>query len=195
MSSIVLALLVVIATVLIVLAVMLILPVTLRVRASNLPSSSPMWRVAVEARPFGGVSPAITLHDSTLARSEKLSEKPPEKAADWSPSPAMSKRLPRMIGALPVLLSDILAAIRFEALSLDADIGLDDPADTGQLFGYVAAMESALVATPNIAIAIRPDFEGTRVSAEIAATLSVVPISLVAAGMRFGWQVFGPEPR
>jgi hypothetical protein len=102
--------------------------------------------------------------------------------------------MPRAMGAAPQLLAGLLRPVHFERLAIDADIGLADPADTGQLYGMLAAAEHALPRPARVSIIVRPDFSGSRISGEADAALSFIPLLLIPPGVRFAWRVFGPRP-
>jgi hypothetical protein len=98
-----------------------------------------------------------------------------------------------MISAAPDLLAGLLRAIHLRYLKVDADIGLSDPADTGQVFGLLAPVIHSRRPADRVQIAVRPDFTAARLSGEAAAGLSVTPATLMLPAIRFGWRVFGPR--
>ena len=98
------------------------------------------------------------------------------------------------MAAAPQLLRGLLKPVHLERLTVDADIGLADPADTGHLYGILAAANRAWSRPPRVSIAVRPDFSGARVSGELNAALSFIPLLLIPPGVRFAWLVFGPRP-
>ena len=152
--------------------------------------TSPTWRLRVAARLFGGLTPSIPVHDS--ARAGRKRRRPPAKRRRVATASRRAlARAPRVIAAAPRLLADLLRPIHVERLRVDADIGLADPADTGQLFGLLAAVSHALQRAPAASIAVRPNFTGPRVSGELDAALSFIPISFIPAGARFAFRIFG----
>lgn len=88
----------------------------------------------------------------------------------------------------------MLKPIHVERLAVDGVLGLDDPADTGQLFGVVTAARYALPARGPVSIALQPDFAGPSASGTIEACLRFIPIALVPPVTRFAWRVFGTRP-
>jgi hypothetical protein len=155
--------------------------------------ASPAWRLTVILRLLGGLAPPIPLHDS--ARRKPKAKK---RGARPRKSPALSHRavarIRRAVVAAPGLVAGLLRPIRLERLAIDADIGLDDPADTGQLLGLLAAATHSLPTASAMSVAVRPDFTGPRVAGEVEAVLSFIPAAFVPPGLRFAWRVFGPEP-
>ncbi len=96
-----------------------------------------------------------------------------------------------MIAAAPQLLTGLLRPIRLVRLKVDADIGLVDPADTGLLFGLLAAVSYSRPHTSAVSIAIRPNFTGPRASGELDAALSFIPIAFVPPGVRYALRALG----
>ncbi len=152
--------------------------------------TSPRWRLKVAARLFGGLTPPISIHDS--ARRRRRRERPTAKRKRPSIAPRRAlARIPRVIAAAPGLPAGLLRPIQLERLTVDADIGLADPADTGQLFGLLAAVTHSRPPTAAVSIAVRPDFTGPRASGELDAELSFIPVAFIPPGVRFAWRVFG----
>lgn len=154
-------------------------------------STSPGWRLLITMRLFGGFAPVIPLHDSSRRR-PKAKKKPVARRRRLPARFRLSAaRIRRGILAAPDLLAGLLRPIRLERLALDADIGLADPADTGQLFGFIAAVNHSRPAASAVSIEVRPDFTGPRASGELDAVLSFIPVAFVPPGLRFAWRVFG----
>lgn len=180
------------ATALAALLVLAIAVLATPVKLAFVVSTSPRWRLMIAARLLGGVTPPIPIHDSARRRPKR--EKPPAKERRWA---GMSRKtrasLPRAIAGAPRLVTGLLRPIHLERLAVDADIGLADPADTGQFFGWFAAATYVLPSTSALSIDVRPDFSGPRASGEVGAELSFVPVAFIPPGVRFAWRVFGPR--
>ena len=153
--------------------------------------TSPGWQMLVVARMIGGLTPAIAIHDS--ARQHQRRKTPRAKKKKAPRSHRRSARISRAMAAAPQLLSGLLRPIHLQRLAIDVDIGLADPADTGQLCGMFAAAEHALPRPAGVSIIVRPDFSGSRISGEADAALSFIPLLLIPPGVRFAWRVFGPR--
>ena len=98
-----------------------------------------------------------------------------------------------MFEATPKLLVDLLRPIEVSRLEIEADVGLGDPADTGQLFGLLAPIiYTQPMATVGL-INVRPDFTASRASGTLLAELSFIPAAFIPPGVRFAWHVFGPR--
>jgi len=153
--------------------------------------TSPRWRMTIAARLLGGLTPPIAIHDSArLGRKDNRPTAKKKKTLAIAPHRALA-RTPRVIAAAPRLMAGLLRPIHLERLRVDADIGLADPADTGRLFGLLAAVRYSWPGTSAVSIAVRPDFTGPRASGELDVELSFIPIAFVPPGVRFAWRVFG----
>lgn len=165
------------------------------VRLSLALRTEPRWRLAVAMRLFGGLTPSIPVHDSDRrerrrARKTRAVKRRRRKTAGRR----SAARMRRVLEAGPRLFRDLLRPIRVERLSLDADLGLSDPADTGMLFGLLQALIRSMPARRVISVSVRPDFGGPRFAGVAEAELRLTPLALVAPGVRFAWRVFGPRP-
>lgn len=190
-----LAVLWIVLSLLAVLFVLAIGVLAMPVRLGFIIRSVPEWRVKVIARLFGGLIPPIAIHDSAWpSRKMKRHKTPAPKAEAATRGPRRwSPNITRAATAGPRLMADLFGLIHLEHLEVDADLGLADPADTGQLFGVLAALNQSLWPNSRVSIAVRPDFSGPRADGSLDAVLSLVPLALVPPGVRFGWRVFGPQ--
>ena len=167
----------------------LVLPVTFRLRAQ----SAPRPRTHVSVGLVAGLVPAFTVHDSWAAkRNEKHKAKPerPRKAKQ-DKAEGIPRWLPRMVRAAPRLIAGLLRPIRLMRLHLDADIGLGDPADTGQLYGAMQALLRPLRLPSGASVVVRPDFTGPRTEGTLDAEFQVAPVAFLPPLLAFGWRVFG----
>lgn len=156
--------------------------------------SSPRWRLKIGARLFGGLSPPIIIHDSDHrgSKKDKRLKSPRERKQKVKMSRQALVRIPGAIAAAPHLLADLLRPIHIEQLKVDADIGLGDPADTGRVFGLFAPMIYSWPPADTVSIAVRPNFSASRISGEIIAKLSFIPVAFVLPAARFAWHIYGP---
>lgn len=162
------------------------------VRLGLVMRTEPEWHVDAVMRLFAGLTPPIPLRDADRARKEKKKKaKPKKKRRDRS---RMAVRLPRILAAVPRLLIDLITVIHVDRLAVDAEIGFDDPADTGQLFGLLYAVRYARRSDSPVSIDVRPDFTQRRFSGAIDAEVRFVPVAFVPPGVRFAWRAFGPRP-
>ncbi len=187
MSGVLWGLLLTLVVILLLVGVALATPVKLAVAMTT----SPQKRLKIVARLFGGMTPAIAIHDSAYQQQQKKAPKARKKKV--TRSRRMLGRFPRVVAAMPQLLTGLLRPIHLERLAIDADIGVADPADTGQLYGMLAAANHAWPQPNRVSIIVRPDFTGSRASGELDAVLSFIPLCLIPPGVRFAWHVFGPR--
>lgn len=112
------------------------------------------------------------------ARAERRARRPgrpspARRAVAMLRSPHFPRRVVRLARALA-------ARFRIRRLELSARLGLDDPADTGRLWGLVGPV-AALVALPAAArIAVTPEFAGPRFELEARGEARFVPVLVLA---------------
>ncbi|MFI5029031.1 MAG: DUF2953 domain-containing protein [Solirubrobacterales bacterium] len=77
-----------------------------------------------------------------------------------------------------------LAAFEIGALHARMTLGLDDPADTGLVFGFVEAVRAALGVRRNLWLELLPDYLEPGLRGQAAGRLRVVPLRLVFEALR-----------
>lgn len=166
----------------------LVLPVRLIVTAAAAPA---VLRVQVSL--LGGAVPRIVLHDSRApepngARPRRGRGRGRRRVRGGSRAP---RRLRAALNAAPRLAADLLHAIRVERARMTVRFGLDDPADTGTLFGAMCP----LLFTHGRAggLDVVPDFAGPGLDAEGEMALRVVPAALLGPAIRFAAAVLLPR--
>jgi hypothetical protein len=167
-----------------VLAAVAVTPVHLRCVVSG----EPRWRAIVVARLLAGLTPPIRVFDSARRR-----EKRARKRAAPKPRAPRFRNVSHIVDAVPALLADILGRVRFRRLAIDADVGLGDPADTGQVFGVVQAARYAIPSPSRVSVELRPDFERVRLAGRLSADASFIPAAFIPPAIRFAWRSFGPR--
>lgn len=107
------------------------------------------------------------------------------------------RRLPRLRPALSMLHDrafarsalrfalDIVRMIRVRDLRGEVRFGMPDPADTGLLFGLLAAPAVLANRLLPAEIRIEPDFEGAALKVRFSAHLRVFPIQVIARSIPF----------
>lgn len=140
---------------------------------------------------FGGRSPLIVIKKGYPAKAEKASSHKMRKFKRRKGQRIFRIERSRLISALPNLIAGLLRSVHFERLTINAEVGFNDPADTGTFFGLMAPIIYAQQ-SPHISIEIGPEFYAQQnFSGSTRGVLSVVPIRLVFIGARFLWQIFG----
>jgi hypothetical protein len=79
------------------------------------------------------------------------------------------------------------ARVELRELRADCTFGLDDPADTGTLYGTLVPVLAAVEARHPAALAVRPSFAGARLDAQLSGEARVVPLRLLGPLAAFGW--------
>ena len=171
---------------LLLLIVLLVAPVRLRVRLRTSPDLS----YRIEARALGGWTPGIPIADS--ARPRKADTRKPKKKPSVKKHDRRISGGARMMSAAPEFLSGLLSAIHFEHLKLDADFGLNDPADTGQLYGCLTPLQFGAVSGRRTIVTLRPNFERACFAGDLDAALRFTIAAFLPPALRFAWRVFGP---
>lgn len=116
---------------------------------------------------------------------------PSQKARKGKPLYKVSRNMLRMLrseGFWPRLLrfaSDILNVIQVRIFRLRVHLGLEDPADTGQIWAFVGPLTAMLAGARGADIDIEPDFERAFLSVDGNAELRVVPIRVLAVVIPF----------
>jgi hypothetical protein len=160
------------------------------VRLSFRAETAPRPRLRIGAAPLGGIAPPIPVYDS--ARKRKKPEKP-KKAARKGRRRARGGGMPAGAGrAVARLVSELFARVHFDHLRLEADYGTGDPAETGQICGWLAPLAYGLGDRPDIAVMLRPDFGRRVLAGELDAAVKITPAALVPPGLRFALALWGP---
>lgn len=143
-------------------------------------------RARVELRLFAGYAPPIPI---PMRGKRKGAESKRRKAEKGRKRRRTRKHgLPAGIGDLAL---GILSAIRLRRIRIAGRIGLDDPADTGTLWGYATPFVHGL-SGPGRVIDLAPDFSGARLDLEASGEVAIRPVRLLRAGAVFGWANLRP---
>ena len=81
--------------------------------------------------------------------------------------------------------SDILNVMQVRVFRLRVRLGLEDPADTGQIWAFVGPLTAILAGARGTDIEIEPDFERAFLSVDGNAELRVVPIRVLVVAVPF----------
>lgn len=79
----------------------------------------------------------------------------------------------------------LLRAVRIRRLTVEAHLGLDDPADTGRLWAVVGPVGGMLASTGPAALNLQPDFDGEVLTVNSEGRIQLVPLQLVALAVIF----------
>jgi len=111
----------------------------------------------------------------------------PRGAANQEISPFAVRLVARCQGCL-----EIFHHIHVSELSVDADYGLNDPAETGQLSGLLMPLQYAHLLPRRVSLNLRPDFTQSCLKGTLTAGIHVTVAAFFIPIMRFGWRAFGP---
>lgn len=168
---------------LVVISLILILPIHVALSWQ----SDPAMPSTVRIRPFGGVSPAIKVYDSGKPSKPKKHVARKDRRRR---SKGRGGWIPRgnLLAEGMKLFRRLLSAVHIDDLYLDAEVGLGDPGETGQLYGQLCP----LIYTTGGQVMVRPNFDKACLRGAALARLHFTVIGLVWPFARFGWHVFGP---
>lgn len=149
-----------------------------------------VWRGTAAVRPFGRFGPRIVLRRGKAANKTGKSDRKPGKKRAWRRR--LKLRGMQVATAFLRLVSDILRKTRIATARLDVQFGLGDPAETGQVYGFLAPVIHGLHAMKTVSVTARPVFDRACLSGKAELDLSLVPAALLAPAARFGWTMLRP---
>lgn len=79
----------------------------------------------------------------------------------------------------------LVRSIEIKTLDAQARIGLDDPADTGRLWGVLGPLISLIPKIPKANIRIEPEFAAEVLALQCHGRISVIPLQILSLSMRF----------
>lgn len=111
-------------------------------------------------------------------RGAKPKRKRTESAMIFVRNPGMPARLLRFA-------KDMLRQIRVREMMLNLDLGLDDPADTGRLYGALSPVLMLAQQVPRLDLRVRPDFTQEVMQASGRGEVRVVPLAVLGVMLGF----------
>jgi hypothetical protein len=96
------------------------------------------------------------------------------------------------------LVRDLVLGLRIRELILDIRFGLDDPADTGQLYGSLCPVLIPIESLTASRVHVEPEFDGPALNGVFSGALRLVPLRVVGSllvfvcsppALRAGWAV------
>jgi hypothetical protein len=172
-------LLTVVALLLLMLLALLAVPLSLSYRLSwPQPGQSELrleWGFGLLQLQLPTTSPLPAAAKKPPAVPHKRSRRRPRPSLNLFPllrQPAFRRRLMRY-------LRDCWSAVHKQGLQLRLRIGLDDPADTGQLWGMMGPLAALLANSREVAIALEPEFEAELFELESHGTIAFSPLRLI----------------
>lgn len=186
--------------VIVMIIVVLLFPVTIRARSSGSEgiidgSLSISWLILAIQYELKDKQTDILILGRTLIH-RQYKEKPPEtkdiKKSVKSRSIPQVKNFTPLIRPLMRLIRDLLSIFKFRHFELDTVYGLEDPAYTGMLTGYLHALSG------KYNISFRPDFTQPVLDWDLDLATAFTPIAIVPPITRFatnprvlrsGWRI------
>lgn len=87
------------------------------------------------------------------------------------------------------LLFDLAGCVRFVSLHVAGRVGLDDPCDTGRLWGNICAATGFLHSAKRVRFQVEPDFDGAVLELDGRGEIRIIPVTLFLPAVRF---IFSP---
>lgn len=136
--------------------------------------SDPAVRSCIDVSPFGGAVGRIRVFDTTRKKAAKKKTRDNEKARK------KKERSRKKGGALfkgaihdlPHVVGQMIRTIHVETLNVHGEFGLNDPAETGQLYGQL----TPLIYGFGGKVSIQPNFHSSCLRGAAKARLRVIPI-------------------
>lgn len=187
-------------------AILLVLATPLRLEVALRRERDVHFRLAVQL--LGGMTPMIRVVDTslsadTVAKSDEVDTAQPAMDVPEASKPLKSeapktrrnrrRRFLRALDAAPALAHDLLAPLDIEHIKLDADFGLGDPAETGQIYGLLCPLLFALRLPEGSVIRLRPDFSRARFDGVVEACVRFTPLAFIPPLIVFAWRIFAPQ--
>jgi len=94
-------------------------------------------------------------------------------------------RSPGFISLLIRMLRRLKACIHIRQLRLHILLGLDDPADTGQLWGMIGPLALAIPVPAGANVAIQPEFTGAAFLVDGEGAIRIIPIEIIGSLIAF----------
>ncbi len=163
-----------------------VLVVVLPIHVKCLWQSDPAKQASVLLRPLGGVFPAISVYDSTRRTRPKRRKRAEKRRKDRDRRQFRLRRVD--LSDVADLLDRIIYAFHIERLHVDAEFGLGDPADTGQLYGQL----TPFIHASGLHLDLRPNFAEICLRGTALLQFRFTLLGLIWPLIRFGWRVMGP---
>lgn len=181
------------------LVALLALPIEFVFRASLPEPGGPLKRSVRFRWAFGLVD--VPLPGRKVAREKKAKRKPKSPVRRKKSRRSRVRRLilnPAAWERAKALLTGLIHTVQWRVSRLDARFGLDDPAETGQLWGLLSTMLFML--PRHHRVLVQPVFEGPALAFDGEAAVRFVPLRVIAVLVAFGlspatWRLLWPVVR
>ena len=151
-------------------------------------STTPKFAYHVELRALAGLAPRLTV----AAGPSRTADVQPDAKPRRHGKPRHSHVNGAVVRAVPSLIAGIVQRIHLAELHIDADYGLDDPADTGQLCGLLMPLQFVSPLPASVSLDLRPDFTKRCLNGRLTAVVRFTAAALLIPVAQFAWRAFGP---
>jgi hypothetical protein len=172
---------------LVLVALALMTPVLVQVQLTT----SPQLAYRFEIRAFAGLAPRLQLtggpRKDTIHTPKSKTAKPKRRKKTRRKNVQSS-----VVQAVPQLIRGLFHRLHLTELSIDADYGLGDPAETGQLSGMLMPLQYACPLPASVSLNLRPDFTQRCLNGSLTAAVRFTAAALLIPVAQFAWRAFGP---
>ena len=172
--------------VVVILAALILTPVRLHVHAST----APILKYRAEVRLLGGMAPPFAIADSAWPRKPRARKRKTKKVRK-KPGTRLAGGAGKASAVFELIIG-LLREIHLEHFKLDAEFGLLDPADTGQLYGSLTSFQFGAPHPENAYISVRPNFAKACFNGNIDVSLRFAVAAFLPPAVWFAWRIFGP---
>ena len=155
------------------------------------------WHGAAALRPFGRMGPRLPLSIGDAGKQKSPDKQKPRKKAKRHGRQRRTlqiRPMPILRGALR-LIEDVFGQIRVERAFCDVRFGFEDPATTGQAYGYLTPLIYGSDVASKVDFRFEPVFDRSVFEGHFALDISLVPARLIMPALRFAWTVLGRQDR
>ncbi|MCP8316970.1 MAG: DUF2953 domain-containing protein [archaeon] len=115
---------------------------------------------------------------------EERKKKKEEKKFDWRSIPEMISLFTESFPYLKHILNAFMKSISIERFSCNVTMGLDSPADTAMISGYMWSLASLVNVFPKAYLSVKPDFQEKRLDGSMMVELKVRLLWIAVALIR-----------
>jgi hypothetical protein len=120
----------------------------------------------------------------TEGRKKEGRKKEKEEEFDWRGIPEMISLFTESFPYLKRILNAFIRSLSIVRFSLSLTIGLDSPADTAVMSGYLWALASVVNVFPKAHLSVKPDFQEKKLDASMMAELKIRLLWIAVAFIR-----------
>lgn len=150
------------------------------------------FRYNVALRLIGRFGPRVLIVNSDKSVKKRVSN--PKKEKNEKSSGKTKRHDPRRFSrAVFRLISEIISQIHIDRADIDFRFGASDPADTGEIFGYLTPLIYGVFGSRLLRINVEPVFDKAVFDGCAALDVTMTPARFIPPFVRFGWSTLRPR--